>query len=187
MPCARPRPRVPSFRSSANGRKALISMDAIEPSGRFLNRVATELTLVDPGLSTRKIEMAQVAPGRYQAEFDVTPAGVVPVDVQPDQRDTGPGQADAGPGRRLSRRAAAAPGQYELLRSIAAASGGRFEPRPESVFDRPGRRHRGPLPLWPYLAAAAVLLFVLDVALRRIDLALIFQRRRRISLSTRVT
>ena len=49
----------------------------------------------------------------------------------------------------------------------------------------PSGPRRGRCRLWPYLAAAAVLLFVLDVALRRIDLALIFPRRRRISLSTR--
>ena len=52
------------------GRKAVVSLDAIEPSGKFLNRATTELTLVDPQLRTRKLEMAQVAPGRYQAEFD---------------------------------------------------------------------------------------------------------------------
>ena len=58
-----------------HGRKAVVSLDAIEPSGKFLNRAATELTLVDPQLTTSKIEMAQVAPGRYQAEFDTTRSG----------------------------------------------------------------------------------------------------------------
>jgi hypothetical protein len=41
------------------------------------------------------------------------------------------------------------------------------------------------VPLWPYLVALAVLLFVLDVALRRIDLALVFERRARFALSRR--
>ena len=45
------------------GRKALVSIDAIEqPSGKFLNKALTELTLVDPSLSTHKILMPQVAP-----------------------------------------------------------------------------------------------------------------------------
>ena len=57
------------------GRKAVVSLDAIEPSGKFLNRAATELTLVDPQLTTRKLEMVQVAPGRYQAEIDTTRGG----------------------------------------------------------------------------------------------------------------
>ena len=75
----------------------------------------------------------------------------------------------------------------ELLRSIAAASLGRFEPRAESVFDPPQVTAPRAVPLWPYLAAAAVLFFVLDVALRRIDLTLLFPSRRRFSLSTRAT
>ena len=57
------------------GSKAVVSIDAIEPSGKFLNRATTELTLVDPQLATRKIAMAQVAPGRYQAEIDTTRQG----------------------------------------------------------------------------------------------------------------
>ena len=57
------------------------------------------------------------------------------------------------------------------MRSIAgtrrAASS---TPKPESVFDAPERTAPRAEPLWPYLATAAAFLFVLDVALRRIDL-----------------
>src|SRR5205085_1756787 len=68
--------RKPEARGSVvqverQGRKAVVALDAIEqPSGRFLNRATTELTLVDPQLLTRKVPMAQTAPGRYQAEID---------------------------------------------------------------------------------------------------------------------
>ena len=68
------------------------------------------------------------------------------------------------------------PANAELLRSIANASGGRFEVKPESVFDSPDRTSPRAVPLWPYLATAAALLFVLDVALRRIDLSVVFPR-----------
>ncbi len=168
------------------GRKAVVFLDAIEPSGRFLNRVSTELTMVDPGLSAKKVEMAQVAPGRYQAEFDVTRPGSYQLmfsqtkDTQVLGRQTR-GLAVGYPDELRLR-----PVNTELLRSIAAAAGGRFEPRPESVFDPPRTTAPRAVPLWPYLAAAAVLLFVLDVALRRIDLSIFFPRRGRISLSTRV-
>jgi Ca-activated chloride channel family protein len=40
-------------------------------------------------------------------------------------------------------------------------------------------------PLWPYLLAAAALVFVLDVALRRIDFTLIGWRRRTFAFSAR--
>ena len=167
-----------------SGRKAVVSLDAIEPSGKFLNRAASELTLVGPELSTRKMEMAQVAPGRYQAEFDTTLPGSYQLmfsqtrDNQPLGRQTR-GLAVGYPDELRLR-----PANTDLLKSIAGASGGRFDPRPESVFDVPERTAPRAVPLWPYLATAAVLLFVLDVALRRIDLTLIFPRRGRIPLAT---
>jgi Ca-activated chloride channel homolog len=167
------------------GRKAVVSLDAIEPSGRYLNRVATELTLVDPQLGTRKVEMPQVAPGRYQAEFDTTVPGTYQLmfsqtkDSQLLGRQTR-GLAVGYPDE-LRLRATNA----ELLRSIAGAAAGRFDVTPESVFQPPERSAPRAEPLWPYLASAAVLLFVLDVALRRIDLSLISGRRRQLSLPTR--
>jgi Ca-activated chloride channel homolog len=170
-----------------SGRKAVVSMDAIEPSGRFLNRVATELTLVDPGLTTRKVEMTQVAPGRYQAEFDATRSGSYQLMLSQTKETQILGRQTRGLAVGYPDELRLRPVNTELLRSIAAASGGVFDPRPESVFDRPQVTASRAVPLWPYLAGAAVLLFVLDVALRRIDLALLFQRRRQVSLSTRAT
>ena len=107
------------------GNRAVVSLDAIEPSGKFLNRATTELTLVDPQLRTRKIEMAQVAPGRYQAEFETTRQGTYQMmfsqtkDTQVLGRQTR-GLAVGYPDELRLR-----PTNTELLRSIATASGGR--------------------------------------------------------------
>jgi Ca-activated chloride channel homolog len=167
------------------GRKAVVSLDAIEPSGKFLNRATTELTLVDPKLATRKIEMAQVAPGRYQAEFDTTQAGSYQLMFSQTRDSQLLGRQTRGLAVGYPDELRLRPANAELLKSIAGASGGRYDARPESVFDVPDRTAPRAVPLWPYLATAAVLLFVLDVALRRIDLTLLFPRRRQISLSSR--
>ncbi len=58
-----------------------------------------------------------------------------------------------------------------MLQSIARAAGGRLVDSPESVFEPPAATAARVVPLWQYLATAAVLLFVLDVAVRRIDLS----------------
>jgi hypothetical protein len=168
-----------------SGRKAVVSLDAIEPSGRFLNKAATELTLVDPQLATKKIEMRQVAPGRYQAEFDTSRAGSYQLlfsqtrDAQLLGRQTR-GLAVGYPDELRLR-----PVNAERLKAIAAAAGGRFDAPPESVFNPPERAATRAVPLWAYLATAASLLFVLDVLLRRIDMTLMTPRRRRIPLSMR--
>jgi hypothetical protein len=167
------------------GRKAVVTLDAIEASGRFLNRAASELTLVDPGLATRKIEMAQVAPGRYQAEFDTTRAGSYQLMFSQTRDNQALGRQTRGLAVGYPDELRLRSTNTEVLKSIAAAAGGRSDARPESVFEAPGRAVPRAVPLWPYLATAAVLLFVLDVALRRIDLTLFFPRRGGIVLSTR--
>ena len=167
------------------GRKAVVALDAIEPSGKFLNRATTELTLVDPRLATSKIEMAQVAPGRYQAEFDTAQPGSYQLMFSQTRDNQLLGRQTRGLAVGYPDELRLRPANADLLKSIAGASGGRFEVRPESVFDVPEQTAPRTVPLWPYLATAAVLLFVLDVALRRIDLTLLFPRRRQISLSTR--
>jgi Ca-activated chloride channel homolog len=62
------------------------------------------------------------------------------------------------------------------LQSIAQSSGGTFRPEPEAVFAPDERFAQQAVPLWPYLLIAAVLLFVADVALRRIDFDLLLGR-----------
>jgi Ca-activated chloride channel homolog len=160
------------------GRKAVVSLDAIEPSGRFLNKVATELTLVDPRLATSKLEMAQVAPGRYQAEFDATQQGSYQLMFSQTRESQLLGRQTRGLAVGYPDELRLRPTNSELLRSIAAAAGGRFDVKPEAVFEAPVRTAPRAEPLWPYLATAALLLFVLDVALRRMDLTLLFPGRR---------
>jgi Ca-activated chloride channel homolog len=161
------------------GRKAVLSIDAIEqPSGKFLNKAFTELTLVDPALSTHKILMPQVAPGRYQAEVDTPRQGTYQLmfsqtkDTQLVGRQTR-GLAVGYPDELRLR-----PTNTDLLKAIAATTGGRYEAPPESAFAAPERTAPRAVPLWPYLATAASFLFVLDVALRRVDLTLLGARRR---------
>jgi Ca-activated chloride channel homolog len=161
------------------GRRAVVSLDSIEPSGRFLNRAATELTLVDPQLVTRKLEMAQVAPGRYQAEFDTTEQGSYQLMFSQTKESQLVGRQTRGLAVGYPDELRLRPTNSELLRSVAAAAGGRFDVKPEAVFEPPARSAPRAEPLWPYLATAAVLLFVLDVALRRIDLSVVLSRRRR--------
>jgi Ca-activated chloride channel homolog len=174
-----------SVQIERQGRKAVVSLDAIEPSGRFLNRVSTDLTLVDPGLATKKVEMGQVAPGRYQAEFDVTRPGSYQLMFSQTKETQVLGRQTRGLAVGYPDELRLRGVNHELLRSIAAAAEGRFEPTAESVFEVPPASASRAVPLWPLLAAAAVILFVLDVALRRIDLGLTFANWRRLSLSTR--
>ena len=175
-------------------RRATVTLDAIDPTGKFLNQAETEVTVIDPQLGQRKLEMKQTAPGRYVAEFDTPASGAYHLNLS---------QKTAG-GTLLHQQTRGLivgypdelrlhPTNEELLKSLAAATGGRFDPRPEDLFAEPisapgspglgTTNANGPrtvlrsTPLWPYLVSAAILLFVLDVALRRIDFSLWWPRR----------
>jgi uncharacterized membrane protein len=164
-------------------RHTTVSLDAIDAASRFLNGADTKLTVIDPALGNRKLTMNQTAPGRYVAEFDTPMAGSYHLEfaqelggkvINHQSRGLAVGYPDE-----LRLRAT----NTELLRSLAKLSGGRFDPSPESVFASSERQAQRASPLWPTLVVAAAILFVADVALRRVDLTLTFTRfRRRISV-----
>jgi uncharacterized membrane protein len=54
-----------------------------------------------------------------------------------------------------------------LLKQIAAATGGHFNPSPKAVFDAAGRSIRTTMNLWPGLLALAVLLNLAELVLRK--------------------
>ncbi len=174
-------------------RRATVTLDAIDPAGKFLNQAGTEVTVIDPQLGQRKLEMKQTAPGRYVAEFETPTSGAYHMNLM--QKTAGGtllhqqtrGLIVGYPDELRLR-----PTNDELLKSLAESTGGRFNPPPEEVFAEPvaaeslglgrsnGRATRTvprTTPLWPYLVSSAILLFVLDVALRRIDFSLWWPRR----------
>jgi uncharacterized membrane protein len=54
-----------------------------------------------------------------------------------------------------------------LLRQVAAATGGRFNPAPREVFDAGGRSIRSTMELWPGLLALAIALNLAELILRK--------------------
>ena len=54
-----------------------------------------------------------------------------------------------------------------LLRQIATATGGRFNPSPKQVFDASGRSIRTTMDLWPGLLALAIALNLAELVVRK--------------------
>jgi uncharacterized membrane protein len=61
------------------------------------------------------------------------------------------------------------PTSTELLRSIAEATGGQYAPEPAAVFAPAESTVPRTTLFWPYLLTAAILVFLADVALRRLS------------------
>ena len=169
-------------------RRAMVSLDAIDPSGKFLNRADTEVTVIDPQLGQSKLEMKQTSPGRYVAEFETPLSGAYHLNMtQKTSGGTLLHQQTRGLIVGYPDELRLHPTNEEMLRTLASTSGGRFDPDPTEIFTAetspvdqqsqgqpviPPRTVQRTTPLWPLLVTAACLLFLLDVALRRIDLSL---------------
>ena len=155
--------RAPDARFSGqvtrSGRQALVNVTAADPVGRPINMLELSVGALTGGdESARKIPMRQVAPGRYAEKFalgerastfHVTGAGGRVV-WQGDLQKTYPREFDAiGP-------------NYANLHRLASLTGGQVvEPQDLARIARTTNQ-TGRWELWPWLAAVALALMLLD-------------------------
>lgn len=169
-------PRVPTTTGlfaavEVGSDEATLLVDAKTPAGGFANFLRLEATLLPEQAA---LEIAQVAPGAYRARFPVPAVGghaIVLTDVS------------SGRSARLSfavpyaAEFATSGRDDDVLMSIATATGGAV--LPAGSLERAVRKVSAAsgLPLHPFLIGLAVILFIVDVALRK-------SRFRRVSLSS---
>lgn len=154
------------------GAAAEVVLDAVDASGGFLNQAQTSLTVLDPQLGRTLLTMTQVAPGRYKSQIETPAAGTYHLELSQDAQGQAAFRQTRGLVVGYSDELRLRPTNETLLRKIAEVSSGRYDPRPATLFEPDGRTAPRAEPLWPYLLAAVIVLFVADVALRRIDLSL---------------
>jgi uncharacterized membrane protein len=151
-------------------RRATVTLDAFDPGNdEFLNQAEVRLTVIDPQYAKHDHVLQQTAPGRYVAEFDTPSVGAYHLDLMLTQDNALLYRQSRGLVVGYPDELRLRPTNEELLRAIARASGGTYQPAPEEVFAERDRTARQALPLWPYLVTAAACLFVCDVALRRLQ------------------
>ncbi len=152
--------------------EAQVAVDAANEVGQFVNDAEVELTVINPQLQRQTLTMSQSAPGRYENHFPLPQSGSYHMEIAVKQNGQTLYRQSRGLMRGYSDELRIRPTNDDLLREVADASGGRFNPTPEELFKPTGATASRPTPLWPWLLAIAAFLLILDVALRRIDFAL---------------
>jgi hypothetical protein len=140
---------------------------------RFENGLTSRLTVSGPQPKgpRREVPMRQVAPGRYEFVAPIEEQGVYSVDVK---------LYESGKVTRTESTGFVVPYPAEyryfgpdenFLGRLAAMTGGKILRDPRAVFSGDGLKFQGLdwTPLWPYLLGAALLLFPLDIAMRRLQ------------------
>jgi hypothetical protein len=155
---------------------AMVTLDAVKIDGKYLNEATTEVTVLEPQGGERKLTMTQTAPGRYVGEFPATQTGTYHVQMNQTAKGQPATQQSRGIVVNYDEELRLKPTDEKLLQELASVTGGVFNPQPEAVFREDERTAMKPVPWWPYLLMAAMVLFLADVALRRIDFDLALGR-----------
>lgn len=151
---------------------AEITIDAVDPTGKYLNQATVEVAVIDPRLSTKKLTLPQTAPGRYFGHIETPHSGAYHLELTAKVGDKVIARQSRGLSVGYSEELRLKPTDEAGLEAIAVHSGGRFRPAASDLFAPSNRVAMRPTLLWPYLIAAAAILLVLDVALRRIDFSM---------------
>ncbi len=150
---------------SESGDALDIRVDAVTPEGAFRNRLPITIHARTPDDNTQTVAAVQDAPGSYRARIALPQEGTTVVNVSsPDLPDGGMSFAHA---RSYPAEFLTAGTNETLLREIAKAGRGSFDPKPAEIFARPSRpaHRRRELTNWFLIAALALL--PVDIFLRR--------------------
>jgi hypothetical protein len=154
------------FRVVRDGEEAKMTINAIQKDGRFKDKLDPHVRVVAPDQSVSDLSVNQVGPGSYETKVTLAKTGSYLF------RATA---ADSSGASKVL--AYSYPDEYhfyppntDLLRAISDETKGRFQPTASDIFDPNGETTAIPAPLWPYLAGMALMLYIVDVFLRRVRL-----------------
>jgi Ca-activated chloride channel homolog len=153
------------FRVVRDQDEATISAELIQKDGTFRNNLESRVRIVAPDDSVSDVPLNQTAPGWYRAKLKLNQKGPYLFRVIDDK---------GGPSRSLEY---SYPDEYhfyppdtEILRKLSSETNGIFRPEGREIFDTTNESTTLPTPLWPYLSAASLILFICDILLRRLRL-----------------
>lgn len=176
---------VPDVRTE--GEEVLIETDVVDDHGNFVNgrdMLAEVYYLGKKGhvfsrAAVTRIPLDQSAPGRYRGTHRVTKNGVYAVRIADRERSA---VTTAGVVVSTFKEQAGLSINRELLKRIAATTGGRYEPSPEEAMKVTRAKKTRPHEVGAWALMIAAFLFLADVIARRLPavLELLRERRRRL-------
>lgn len=165
------------MRTEVAGGHVRAIVDAFTPDERFDNDLQSKLTVQgpEPGGKRREVPMRQTAPGRYEADFELDGYGSFLLHAQHRR------QNEDGSSSRVAESFGQVSNPYPLeyaafepdtdkLRRATLLAGGVLDPTPAALFDPKDEKLITYEQAWSRLVLAALLVFLLDLLVRRVRL-----------------
>lgn len=161
------------FRVAREGGEAVIRLNALTADGHFRDDLAPRVRMTGSDGSTTTVELRHSGAGTYRLGVPLASGAAVRFELA-----DSPGLSRQAVGRTGSRRIHYAfPDEYrtfppnlELLQKLAEETGGKLAPSIAEVFAHYDDRSLVVHALWPWLAALALLVYLMDIAARRTPL-----------------
>lgn len=163
------------------GNKIYIQADAINANSQFMDGLDAQASVVAANLDGTKeqVTLQQTAPGHYEGYFTPSQPGSYLVNVQASGSDsTSKNNSQVNLSQVVGAVQSYSPEYLELgtntvlLSQIASITNGQILSKPEQAFSNSLNRNTQNSDLWPWLLLLAILLFPLDVGIRRISFSL---------------
>ncbi|MDZ4754340.1 MAG: VWA domain-containing protein [Phycisphaerae bacterium] len=173
-----PSPSNIAMRIRLEGETAVVEVEAIGDDNTFINFLSGDATVLDPEGNSKPLDLQQIGPGRYRAEFAASETGgylvnlTVPVDREGQMAAS---SVQAALNIAYPKEFRAVQHNAALLHRVADETGGRVmtlgDPALANAFDRTAL----PMPrsakrVWDLMAYLAAVFFLADVAVRRLAL-----------------
>jgi uncharacterized membrane protein len=153
--------------------EGVINVEALDEQGNYRNFMNLQGVVVSPKGERMTVRLEQTGPGHYEAKFPTKEVGGYLVNLMQVENGQAVAGQVVGANVNFSPEFAAGEPNVNLLRRIAETGGGRLlDPGlpNNNPFTHDRIKTRRPLELWEWLVKLAIILFVLDVGVRRIDL-----------------
>lgn len=137
--------------------------------------VSADAVVVGPDGKQQSLELQADRPGQYVGSFDIDEPGIYLVRVQQQKDGKVISAADSGLAVTYSPEYDIRyKGSKQLLEQIVSQTGGRIIDDPKQVFADDLAPVWRRTELWPYLLPLALMLFILDIALRRLKIEMLW-------------
>ncbi len=158
-----------------NGNEGKILVTATEDDGTSVNYQSFTATVVDPELKTQDVRLTQTGPGTYESDFEITDNGNYYINITRNETDAEGREEVAGV--QLSGLSVSYSPEYRDLQTntflLSQLKDGSLAPAllsPEQLFTENRLTQRRTEDFWEQFALLALLLWLLDVAMRRLVL-----------------